>query len=180
VSSSRTFEHVDHVIFHALWRCARRRHPRNNLEAGSNGDTLTGASSGKHATVMGSRLRSGCSAPVAHPSNDTLRSKAKPTRMIRPGRPISSNAKGPTCWNRFGVAVCSALSGIHNAVSARFVMRKSLNVWAGACITASPAHWVARPAQRIGSCFIKSATATVHAQGLTVSKPRFLGSVRRA
>jgi hypothetical protein len=78
-------------------------------------EVSTGASSGKHVTAMGSQSRSGCSAPVAHPSNDTLKSKAKLTRTIRRGNPTSSNAKGPTCRNRSGAELCSAISGVHSS-----------------------------------------------------------------
>jgi hypothetical protein len=137
---------------------------QENLQAGSNRnissgiEVSTGASSGKPATAMGSQSRSGCSAPVAHPSNDTLRSKAKLTRTIRRGNPISSNAKGPTCRNRSGAELCSAFSGVHSADSVLCVRRKSLNLRDGACITASPARWVDRPAQRTVFCFIQSAT----------------------
>jgi hypothetical protein len=59
----------------------------------------------------------GCCSPVAYPFNDTLKSKAKPTRMILPRKPTSKNAKGITCRRDFGVLGPFAFSGMTNADS---------------------------------------------------------------
>ena len=48
------------------------------------------------------------------------------------------NAKGPTCWKRFGVPVLFAISGMSNVDSAPSATQKSPGSQAGAFITASP------------------------------------------
>ena len=111
-------------------------------------------------TAMGSLSRYGCSAPAAHPSNGILRLKVKQTRTTQPGKPTSSNVKGPICWNRSGAVICFATSGTRSAVSVLCALRKSLNLRDGACTIAFPARRVARLVQRTVSCFTQSATAT--------------------
>src|ERR1700687_5854984 len=116
---------------------------RTKARAGSNRNTLTGAgivsgpSSVKPAMTKDGRLKSGCTTPRALPSNDMSRSKAKLTRTIQPMKPTSKNAKGRTCWKRFGVLVLFAISGMNNVDSARSATQKSLGSQAGAFITAS-------------------------------------------
>jgi Restriction endonuclease len=89
--------------------------PEQKPSAGSNRNTLTGAgivtgpSSVKPAMTKDGQLKSGCTTPRALPSNDTSRSKAKLTRTIQPMKPTSKNAKGLTCWKRFGVPALFAI-----------------------------------------------------------------------
>ena len=70
--------------------------------------------------TRGSPARFGCTAPKAPPSNDTSKSKAKPTRTIRCMKPISKIGKVLTCWTRSGVPKLFAFSGRGNAASALF------------------------------------------------------------
>src|SRR6266446_648075 len=117
---------------------------RTKARAGSNRNTLTdagivtGPSSVKPAMTKDGRLKSGCTTPRALPSNGTSRSKAKRTRTIQPMKPTSKNAKGLTCWRRFGVPALFAISGMNNVDSARSAIPKSPGSQAGAFITASP------------------------------------------
>jgi serine/threonine protein kinase len=53
-------------------------------------------------------------------------------------KPTSKNAKGLTCWTRFGVRALFAISGMNDVDFARSAIQKSLGSRAGACITASP------------------------------------------
>ena len=55
------------------------------------------------------------------------------------GWPLGKNAKGLTCWKRFGVPALFAFSGMNNVDSARCVIQKSPGSQAGAFIIASPA-----------------------------------------
>jgi hypothetical protein len=142
VVSKRTFSHVDHSIFQSLWRWARRRHPKKSStwlkekyyerNRGNNwcffGDRCDDEG--------GSPARLGCTTPTAPPSNDTPKSKAKPTPTIRRMKPISKTGKVLTCWTRSGVPKLFAFSGRSNAASALFAIPKSLASRAGAFITA--------------------------------------------
>src|SRR6202051_72760 len=103
------------------------------------------------------QLKSGCTTPRALPSNDTSRSKAKLTRTIQRMKPTSKNAKGLTCWKRFGVLVLFATSGMNNVVSARCAIQKSPGSQAGAFITASHVRWVVRQLLPTAFYFIPSA-----------------------
>jgi RNA-directed DNA polymerase len=81
----------------------------------------------------------GIISPAARlPSNATSRSKAKLTRTIQPMKPTSKNAKGLTCWKRFGVPALFAISGMNNVDFARSAIQKSPGSQAGAFITTSP------------------------------------------
>src|SRR6516225_8220610 len=73
---------------------------RNTLSAIK---AATGPSSGNPTMRRGRRRRCGCYPPLVHPSHDTLRSEAKPTRMIPRLKPTSQIAKGPICEIHFGV-----------------------------------------------------------------------------
>ena len=106
---------------------------------------------------QGNSISRGCCLPVASPFNDTLRSKAKPTRMILPGKPTSKNAKGITCWRGFGVLGPFAFSGMNNVDSVLCATQKSLAPRDGVFITASPVRWVVRAASRTAFYFIRSA-----------------------
>jgi len=53
------------------------------------------------------------------------------------GKPTSKNAKGLTCWTRFGVPILFATSGMNNADFARSAIQKSPGSQAGAFTTAS-------------------------------------------
>ncbi len=53
-------------------------------------------------------------------------------------RLLGKNAKGLTCWTRFGVPALFAFSGMNNVDSAHCAMQKSPGSRAGAFITASP------------------------------------------
>src|ERR1035438_1352906 len=123
VVSKRTFERVDYTLFSSLWRWARRRHPnksprwfkpkyfdrRGNRDWSFFGETC--GDEGRPTKVWlyyAKRL----------PSNDTSRLKAKRTRTIQPMKPTSKNAKGLTCWKRFGVPALFAISGMSNVDSA--------------------------------------------------------------
>src|SRR5271169_570472 len=134
--SKRAFGGVDRTIFSSLWQWARRRHPnksprwfnRNTL----NGvETVTGPSSVKPAMTKGGQVKSGCTTPRALPSNATSRSKAKLTPTISSLKPTSKNAKGLTCWKRFGVTALFVISGMNNVDSARSAIQKSLCSQAG-------------------------------------------------
>ena len=60
-----------------------------------------------------------------------------PSNGVRPlGKPTSKNAKGLTCWKRFGVPALFAISGMNNVDSARSAIQKSPGSRAGAFITA--------------------------------------------
>jgi RNA-directed DNA polymerase len=140
VVSKHTFGHVDRNI------CGNGHDEgtRTKVRAGSNRNTLTGAgivtgpSSVKPAMTKDGRLKSGCTTPRALPLNDTSRLKAKRTRTIPPMKPTSKNAKGLTCWKRFGVPALFAISGMSNVDSARSAIQRSPGSQAGAFITASP------------------------------------------
>jgi group II intron reverse transcriptase/maturase len=112
--------------------------------AGSNPNILTGAgivtgpSSVKPAMTKDSQINFGFSTPRALPSNDMSRLKAKLTRVIQPMKPTSKNAKGLTCWKRFGVPALFAISGMNNVDSAPSAIQRSPGSQAGAFITASP------------------------------------------
>jgi hypothetical protein len=143
VVSKRTFDRVDHLIFYKLWQWARRRHPKK--DPSSSADILsgirvvTGSSLGKPVMKRSNRRSCGCCSPVAYPFNDTLRSKAEPTRMIRPVKPTLKNAMGITCGRVFGGLKLFAFSGLNNADSVLCVIQKSPVPRDGAFITASPA-----------------------------------------
>jgi len=102
-------------------------------------------------------MKSGCTTPTALPSNDTSRSKAKPTRTIPRMKPTSKIEKALICWIRFGVLVLFAISGMNNVVSVWHARPKSPASRDGACTPASPASWVVRPVSRTASYFIPSA-----------------------
>src|SRR5262250_1161360 len=72
-------------------------------------------------------------------------------------KPTSKNAKGLTCWKRFGVLVLFATSGMNNVVSARCAIQKSPGSPAGAFITASHVRWVVRQLLATAFYFIPSA-----------------------
>src|ERR1700758_5692019 len=72
-------------------------------------------------------------------------------------KPTSKNAKGLTCWKRFGVLVLFAPSGMNNVVSARCAIQKSPGSQAGAFITASHVRWVVRQLLATAFYFIPSA-----------------------
>src|SRR5260370_20129252 len=72
-------------------------------------------------------------------------------------KPTSKNAKGLTCWKRFGVPALFAISGMNNVEYARSVIQKSLGSRAGACITASPVCWAVPLVPRTAFSFIPSA-----------------------
>jgi hypothetical protein len=115
-------------------------------------------SSGKCAITRAHRTKCGCGLRIARPSNDTLRSKAKPTRTIRPMKPTSRNAREIIWRKRFGVPEHFAFSGIYSAGSASCVIRTSPGSRAGVSIIASPAGRVVPRAQITVFCFIPSAT----------------------
>jgi hypothetical protein len=54
-------------------------------------------------------------------------------------RLLGKNAKGLTCWKRFGASALFAISGMNNVASARCAVPKSPGSQGGAFITASPA-----------------------------------------
>src|SRR5215469_7793536 len=103
------------------------------------------------------QIKSGCTTPRALPSNDTSRSKAKLTRTIQPMKPTSKNAKGLTCWKRFGVPVLFAISGMNNVDAARSAIQRSPGSQAGAFITASPVGRAVPLVLRTAFYFIPSA-----------------------
>src|SRR5579859_1291948 len=72
-------------------------------------------------------------------------------------KPTSKNAKGLTCWKRFGVLVLFATSGMNNVVSARCAIQKSPGSQVGAFITASHVRWVVRQLLATAFYFIPSA-----------------------
>jgi len=137
---------------------------RRNLQAGSNRNILngreetTGYSSGSRATTRAYRTNCDYYSPVALPFNDTLRSKAKPTRTIQLVNPTSRNAKEIICRQRFGVLVRFAFSGMYKPASAPSARRVLPGSRVGVFIIASPACWTARTASRTVPYFIQSAT----------------------
>src|SRR6266480_7574757 len=137
---------------------------RTKTRTGSNRNTLngigsvTGTSSGKHVTTRGHRLRCGCCPPVAHPLNDTLKSRAKQTRMILPMKLTSRNAKEIICRRHFGVLVFFASSGMNKPDSAPYAMSESLGSRVGGSTIASPVCWVVQRVRKTASYFIQSAT----------------------
>src|ERR1700739_344484 len=54
------------------------------------------------------------------------------------GKPTSKNAKGLTCWTRFGVPALFAISGMNKGDSAHCAIEESPGSPAGAFSTASP------------------------------------------
>jgi hypothetical protein len=143
VVSKRTFSRVDTAIFSCLWRWARRRHPdknlgwtkRNTLRSTGGG---TGPSLGKHAMRRGNRRKCGCFPPPAHPLQDTLKSKPKPTRMIPSMKPTSQTVKGPICEIHFGVRPLFAFSGANKTDAAPYATRESPASPDGGFTTAFP------------------------------------------
>src|SRR5260221_4120073 len=135
---------------------------RTKARAGSNRNTLTdagivtGPSSVKPAMTKDGQLKSGCTTPRALPSNGTSRLKAKRTRTIQPMKPTSKNAKGLTCWKRFGLSALFAISGMSNVDSARSAIQQSPGSQDGAFITASPVSWVVPIVPRTVFYFITS------------------------
>ena len=96
--------------------------------------------------------------PVARPFNDTLKSKAKPTRTILPVNPTSRNAKEIICRQRFGALARFAFSGMYQLASAPYARSASPGSRVGVFIIASPACWVVRTASRTVLYFTQSAT----------------------
>jgi len=139
-----------------------RRSPRTGSRRdtlGNAGDAI-GLSSVKHVTTRDSPASCGCTAPVAHPSNDTSRSKAKRIRTTLPTSHTSRNAKQITCRTRFGARVLFAFSGLNNADSALYAALKSLGTLGtrdGALTTAFHVYWVVRKVPRIAFYFTQSA-----------------------
>src|SRR6516165_4521749 len=127
---------------------------RNTLSAIK---AATGPSSGNPTMRRGRRRRCGCYPPLVHPSHDTLRSEAKPTRMIPRLKPTSQIAKGPICEIHFGVRKFFAFSGTTKTDVVPYAVRKSHASPAGACIIASPWCWVARKGLRTAFFFTQSA-----------------------
>jgi Group II intron, maturase-specific domain/Reverse transcriptase (RNA-dependent DNA polymerase) len=162
VVSKRTFSHVDCATFWSLWRWARRRHRNKNLgwikekyfERHQGRDWT---SSGNPTIRRGHRRRCGCYPPLVHPSQDTLKSEAKPTGMIPHMKPTSQIAKGPICEMHFGVRKFFAFSGTIKTDVVPYAVRKSPASPAGACIIASPWRWVARKGLQTAFFFTQSA-----------------------
>jgi hypothetical protein len=121
-------------------------------------EETTGYSSGSRVTTRAYRTKCDCDSSVALPFNDTLRSKAKPTRTILLVNPTSRNAKEIICRQRFGVLVRFAFSGMYKPASAPYARRVSPRSRVGVFIIASPACWAARTASRTVPYFIQSAT----------------------
>src|SRR5664279_3538513 len=102
-------------------------------------------------------MKSGCTTPTALPSNDTSRSKAKPTRTIPRMKPTSKIEKALICWIRFGVLVLFAISGMNKPDSALCARQNSLGSPDGDFIIASPGAWVVRAVPTTVFYFIPSA-----------------------
>ena len=117
------------------WLKASDGSKRNTLSAIK---AATGPSSGNPTMRRGHRRRCDCYLPLVHPSQDTLRSEAKPTRMIPRMKPTSQIAKGPICEIHFGVRKFFAFSGMTKTDVVPYAVRKSPASLAGACIIVSP------------------------------------------
>jgi hypothetical protein len=121
--SKRVFQRVDHTIFFSLWQWARRRHPEKSRgwlkqkyfeRLGQD----NWRSSGNRATTTAYCKKYDCCPLVTRPFNDTLRSKAKPTRTILFMSPTSKNAKVIIWRKRFGVREHFVFSGSCSVASA--------------------------------------------------------------
>jgi len=108
---------------------------RNTLRSTGGG---TGPSLGKHAMRRGNRRKCGCFPPPAHPLQDTLKSKPKPTRMIPSMKPTSQTVKGPICEIHFGVRPLFAFSGVSKTDAAPYATRESPASPDGGFTTAFP------------------------------------------
>src|SRR6516164_2976141 len=115
---------------------------RNTLSAIK---AATGPSSGNPTMRRGRRRRCGCYPPLVHPSHDTLRSEAKPTRMIPRLKPTSQIAKGPICEIHFGVRKFFAFSGMTKTDVVPYAVRKSHASPAGPALSRPPGDgWLER------------------------------------
>jgi hypothetical protein len=111
---------------------------RNTL--GRNGDLF-----GETAMRRGNHRECGCFPPVAHPLQDTLKSKPKLTRMILPMKPMSPTVKRHTCETRFGVRLLLAFSGACKTDAAPYATRESPASPDGGSLSSSPCDgWLKR------------------------------------
>ena len=117
------------------WLKASDGSKRNTLSAIK---AATGPSSGNPTMRRGHRRRCDCYLPLVHPSQDTLRSEAKPTRMIPRMKPTSQIAKGPICEIHFGVRKFFAFSGMTKTDVVPYAVRKSHASPAGPALSRPP------------------------------------------
>ena len=118
---------------------------------------VTGPSSVKSAMTKDGPIKSDCTTPRALPSNDTSRSKAKPTRTTPRMKPTSKIEKVLICWLPSGVLALFAISGMNKTDSALCATPKSLRLPDGGFIIASPGCWVVRAVPITAFYFIPSA-----------------------
>src|SRR5262249_12564504 len=121
VVSKRTFGRVDHTLFSSLWKWARRRHPNKSPrwfkpkyfdQHGNRDWSFFGETCDDEGRPTKVRLYYAKSTPIKR--HVKVKGEANPYDP----KPTSKNAKGLTCWKRFGVPALFAISGMSNVDSA--------------------------------------------------------------